>query len=291
MGAQAANGPTGLAAHGSLASAGPLVPAHTEPAVTLIAYATVNRSHIVQATPVDFNGSATGGTPPYAYKWFFGDGHNWSSRNVSYTYLTPGLYQSVLDVMDSRGAIAFASVTVNVTQGYAGTSVVASASVSSGLPPLTVSFTSNASGALSQLTYTWAFGDGANGSGMSPTHSYSGGGVFGAQVSVDDIFGDHASYIVTIFVHPNPLVVTARAVPTSGPAPLSVNFSVQVGGGWAPYQYFWGLGAFGATSNLPDPTFVYNRSGNFRVNLTVTDGISEGASKTLFVAVAPPAPL
>ncbi|MCD6237088.1 MAG: carboxypeptidase regulatory-like domain-containing protein, partial [Thermoplasmata archaeon] len=50
-----------------------------------------------------FYGNATGGVPPYTYKWFFGDGDNSTGKNVDHVYDTACDYTVRLMVIDSEG--------------------------------------------------------------------------------------------------------------------------------------------------------------------------------------------
>jgi PKD repeat protein len=64
--------------------------------------------------PVNFTGTASGGTPPYTYSWNFGDGTTSSTQDPSHTYSTAGAYTSTLIVTDSSspGKNIQASVTI-----------------------------------------------------------------------------------------------------------------------------------------------------------------------------------
>jgi PKD repeat protein len=55
---------------------------------------------------------------------------------------------------------------------------------------------------------------------------------------------------------PSPLTATASANPTSGPAPLTVQFSVVASGGTPPYTYSWGFDD-GSSSSEQNPTHTY----------------------------------
>ncbi|GGM33212.1 ThuA domain-containing protein [Dactylosporangium sucinum] len=79
-------------------------------------------------------------------------------------------------------------------------------------------------------------------------------------------------------------IAQASAQPTSGPAPLAVQFSSQ--GSRDPdgqaITYAWTFGD-GGTSTSPNPTHTYTTNGNFTAQLTVTD--TEGRSGTANVLV------
>jgi PKD repeat protein len=67
-------------------------------------------------SPVQFTGSATGGTPPYTWAWQFGDGATSTSQNPTHTYTAPGVYPVKLTVTDSTQATAEDETTATIVQ-------------------------------------------------------------------------------------------------------------------------------------------------------------------------------
>jgi PKD repeat protein len=53
---------------------------------------------------IQFNGTASGGTPPYSWFWNFGDGNTSVLQNPSHTYAEEGNYTVFLNVKDSANA-------------------------------------------------------------------------------------------------------------------------------------------------------------------------------------------
>jgi serralysin len=83
-----------------------------------------------------------------------------------------------------------------------------------------------------------------------------------------------------------PPVANASATPTSGTAPLAVNFS-SVGstdsdGSIASYSWNFGNGA---TSSAANPTYTYNQAGTYTATLTVTDNLGATGTDTVVVTV------
>lgn len=92
-------------------------------------------------------------------------------------------------------------------------SAAMTATPTSGTAPLQVSFNAAASSDSdgSIVSYTWNFGDGSNGSGVSPTHIYSSAGNFIAMVTVTDDDGATDSRSVAISVSEPPVSETRDA--------------------------------------------------------------------------------
>jgi len=83
------------------------------------------------------------------------------------------------------------------------------------------------------------------------------------------------------------------ATPTSGPAPLTVNFSsagsTNPNGG--ALTYAWDFDGNGTTDSTdPNPTFVYTTNGTRTARLTVTNSTGQTASSTVTITVGNTAP-
>jgi PKD repeat protein len=142
------------------------------------------------------------------------------------------------------------------------------ASVSSGVAPLTVQFTdqSNVPGASS---WYWEFGDGQTSAARNPSHTYTGAGTYSVRLTVTGTPGTLSAQ-KDGFILVTPGSVEFSAVPTAGPAPLAVQFTDHstVSGVSA---WLWEFGD-GGTSTLQNPSHTYTLEGSFAVRLTVTNG-------------------
>src|SRR5436309_2048546 len=78
--------------------------------------------------------------------------------------------------------------------------VSATSNVTSGVAPLTVSFSAVAAGGSGALTYKWDFGDGANDTNLNAQHTYTTNGTFQAVFTAKDPAGHQANAMVTISV-------------------------------------------------------------------------------------------
>lgn len=161
------------------------------------------------------------------------------------------------------------------------------ASPTSGLPPLGVSFTDLTQNTVT--TWNWDFGDGNISTVQNPFHTYSNPGTYSAQLVVTGPGGSD-SITKTDFIQINYFPPTAgfTADITTGIAPLTVNFtdlSVDSVNIW-----LWDFGD-GNSSNLQHPQHEYSNPGLYTVALTATGpGGSDTHTKTDYIDVhyAPP---
>ncbi len=67
-------------------------------------YASCNGPYVQSVdTPIQFIGSAIGGTPPYSWQWNFGDGNTSIQQTPAHSYAKPGVYQATASVSDTNG--------------------------------------------------------------------------------------------------------------------------------------------------------------------------------------------
>jgi kumamolisin len=163
---------------------------------------------------------------------------------------------------------------------------------SDGPGPLFWSGVANAAGP-GGLTSAWTFGDGANATGPTPTHTYYSAGLFTVQLRETDSWGDVAQDADGVDVTSNavPLALVAGPSVATGPAPLAVDFSAAASGGAGPpYTYSWEFGDGGGAS-APDVTHVYTRPGAYLANVTATDSHGETFKRAFTITVTAPATL
>jgi PKD repeat protein len=75
-----------------------------------------------------------------------------------------------------------------------------------------------------------------------------------------------------------------KANPTSGKAPLTVQFNGSASGGKAPYNYSWNFGD-GNTSTQQNPTHTYTQAKSYTTTLTVTDSDNKRATASQAIVV------
>ena len=186
-------------------------------------------------------------------------------------------------------------------------SATSSADVSSGPPPLTVTFSS--AGSIDPegqpLSYSWTFGDGSTSTAANPVHTYTTAGQYTARLSVSDGTTSTLATPLTITVGtpPTPTILTpvdgltfraGDVISYSGSATDAED------GALSPLAFTWeidllhaghvhpGLPVTGSTSGtFTIPTSGHDFSGDvrYRISLTATD--SSGLSTTTAVTIWP----
>ena len=237
---------------------------------------------------VKFTGSASGGTPPYSYRWDFDDGQSSTTQNPSHTYSTAGNYTATLTVTDRVSDTAKSSV--NISVGNPALSATITADPTEGYDPLTVEFKGNASGGTEPYAYSWNFGDGQSSTTQNATHTYSTAGTFTATLTVTDsvLATATATEKIDVGVAPS-LHANINASLTSGKAPLTVYFWGRASGGIPLYSYNWdfGDGQSGTGQNL---FHIYSGPGTYSATLTVTDSGGKHNTTSVTIIVIPKSP-
>jgi len=232
----------------------------------------------------DFTGAPTSGDAPLmvsfvdlslnnptSWEWAFGDGTTSVEKNPTHTYASPGLYTVALNVSNSAGSDSkIIPDYINVTKPGCPPDAQFRASPTTGIAPLTVSFTDLSTG--NPETWLWNFGDGGTASEQHPEHIYQTPGEYTVTLTVKNEFGDSTEVrekYIRVLEKPVPLKAAFMGEPTSGMAPLNVKFTDLSTGN--PTAWMWNFGD-GGTATEQHPNHVYTEPGVYTVYLTVTRG-------------------
>jgi PKD repeat protein len=147
------------------------------------------------------------------------------------------------------------------------------ASSNTGNVPLPVQFTSTSTGAIS--SYQWNFGDGSTSAAQNPSHTYSTAGTHSVTLTVTGP-GGTSKKTTSITSKEAARVTDITASPTTGKAPLRVQFTSASAGTISFFK--WNFGD-GSTSAAHNPAHAYKTAGTYTVTLTVT-GSGESDTKT-----------
>ncbi|TMM53783.1 PKD domain-containing protein [Maribacter algarum] len=257
---------------------------------------------VVSATPVSgeaplvvsFKGSnSTDDNSIATYGWDFKDGSKTNRADFTYTYTKPGVYEAELTVKDENGLEDKETITITVTEPKNEAPVaILSANPTSGVAPLDVQFLGDKSTDDVGITsYSWDFKDGTSASTSNPSHKFTQAGTYEVEFTVKDKEGlsDKKTIVIAVTAPQNqPPVAVLSANPTSGDAPLNVQF---VGNNStddkAVTSYFWDF-KDGTSANTSNPSHTFSSAGNYVVELTVKDAEGVSSSKTVTINVTSP---
>lgn len=145
-----------------------------------------------------FNASASGGTPPYAYAWSFGDAATSTLGNTTHTYEKPGTFIANLTVTDHASGLVRKNWTITVSPGPLSATI--SADPQAPLTNVSVAFSSIVMGGDPPYVYAWSFGDTGSSTAADPSHAYSKAGTYSVVLIVTDSAKSSLTRNLTIVV-------------------------------------------------------------------------------------------
>ncbi len=275
---------TNVGGSGSLRKVGYITVTVTKPVANFTATPTTGTMPLV----VQFNDTSS--NTPTSWQWNFGDGTaNATIKNPQHTYNASGTYSVTLTASNAGGSgsvqkVGFITVTVpKPVANFSATPV-------SGLAPLVVQFNDSSSNV--PTSWQWSFGDGtANSTVKNPQHTYASAGTYTVLLTATNAGGSggiqKVGYIVVNVPKP---VANLTGLPTSGTAPLAVQFSDSSSN--VPTSWQWSFGDGTANSTVQNPVHTYNAAGTYNVTLTATNAGGSGSlQKTGYIVVTMPAPV
>src|SRR5947209_268450 len=156
-----------------------------------------------------------------------------------------------------------------------------------------VSFTASASGGTGPYNYTWAFGDGMTGTGITVYHTYSTAGSYNVLLTVKDSSPSQqtatSQQTITVTSPPPPPSLTTSFTESLSNSVVgqTVSFTGSASGGTAPYNYAWNFGD-SSTGSGSSASHIYQTAGVYTVVLTVTDAAGHVANASSTVTVTLP---
>ncbi len=202
------------------------------------------------------------------WAWDFGDGSfpfpsTSAEPAPSHTYTAPGTYTVSLTA-SVGGQDATVTKTDLITVDPAPLVPDFTATPTSGINPLTVSFTDLTTGT-TPTAWLWDFGDGAGSSEQHPQHIFTGD--FSYDVSLTVFVGQQSATIGKpdlIQPDPAPLVPTFDVDTLTGPPPLTVSFTGFTTG-VEPTNWTWGFGDGTLGPHAPEAEHTYTVPGTYDV--------------------------
>jgi len=181
-------------------------------------------------------------------------------------------------MVDAYEAVMMALGTTGPTADFSGTPT-------SGCVPLTVNFTDLSTGQ-NINSWSWDFGDGGTSDQQNPSHTYINAGNYTVTLTVTDDNGNDTEVKVDYIQVFDVPVADFVGVPTSGDAPLTVDFTDLSTGN--PDGWDWVFGD-GGTSGDQNPTYTYTTAGLYSVTLTASNACgSNQLTRTDYINVTQP---
>jgi PKD repeat protein len=264
---------------------------------------TVTTGTTVKTPVASFTGTPTSGVAPLtvtftdtsintptAWAWTFGDGATSALRNPSHIYSTAGTYTVSLKATNAAGSntltrtsyIAVTAAPVAPVASFTGTPT-------SGVAPLTVTFTDASTN--SPTAWVWTFGDGTTSTAQNPSHIYSTAGTYTVSLKATNAVGSNTltrTDYITVTAAPVIPVADFDGTPTSGMASLAVTFTDKSSND--PTMWAWTFGD-GTTSTAKTPSHTYSKAGTYTVSLRATNGAGGTTeTKTGYITVLAPTP-
>lgn len=161
----------------------------------------------------------------------------------------------------------------------------------SGNKPLEVQFTDQSTGS-GLSAWSWNFGDKTTSQEQNPKHTYSEAGVYSVTLEVLNGNGDKDSITKPDYITVKDSLVKAdfTGTPTSGAAPLKVQFTDKSTG--SPNNWFWDFGDGYTSAGVQNPSHTYQFGGKYTVTLSVTLGeeVDRMVKKDYITVVGGPQP-
>jgi len=209
-----------------------------------------------------------------SYRWDFGDGNSTTGQNADHFYTDDGDYIIALEVKDDDGAANSTSVQVTILNR--GPSAVLKANRTDVLKGEPVWFDASGSSDLdgTVVKYLWDWGDGktSTGSAKVQEHKYAKRGtiVVNLTITVSDKFP------VAVATADKNEALTFEFISFNGGGSQDPDGRIEV--------FRWDFGD-GISSSAAATKHSFQKAGEYRVNLTVTDDAGQSASATLTVTI------
>lgn len=229
-------------------------------------------------------GSADADGDPLTFIWNFGDGtEEFYGLNPIHQYREPGRYPVQLTVDDGKNlsnSVTTTGLTVIINEPPDANAGEDRTICAGDVTLFNGGLSSDPEGG--QLIYTWDFGDGTQGSGLNPTKSYTQGGVYTVTLKVQDDSGlpcntDEDRMVVNVVESPVANAGKDMVVCANNEVKFDGSASTDFDGIVNSYDWDFGDGGF---ANGEKPVYIFTKSGEYKVRLTITGDKTEGCDNT-----------
>ena len=211
-----------------------------------------------------------------AWSWNFGDGTSSVEKNPVHMYSKIGKYTVSLTASNSAGSNKLTRSSYITVTALKPPVAAFSVSSTSGNAPFKVTFTDKSTG--SPTSWNWVFGDGSTSTHQNTDHTYSGAGKYTVSLTARNAAGSNtltrSGYINVVAPRKTPIGVFS-ASPTSGKAPLKVQFTDKSTGSSTSWSWKFGDGTSSTTRN---PVHTYTKKGKYTVSLTAGNSLGSNTN-------------
>lgn len=232
--------------------------------------------------------NVTGGAPPYAVVWNFGDGALGSGSPTHHLYETAGTFNITATVEDALGDNCTAALSLRVWPTLS--VVIGGGPFESETGQLIAAFSAVATGGIGPPYQSrWNLGDGSPFvDAASVAHLYGAEGIYNLTLETEDSIGGFANTSRAVNVLA-PLSPTIQLTRDSGDAPTSIGAAAEIVGGIPPYSATWSFGDGSAAQAGFGVSHLFSNPGYFTVTLTVVDsgGFTHSTASNVLIAPHP----
>jgi hypothetical protein len=231
---------------------------------------------------LEFVAAASGGTPPHAYVWNWGDGSVGNESAVAYhAYGAAGNFSVGVTASGPSGEEAVWTGTIEVRRGL-------SIQVRSDLPGIDTNvsntFTAAALGGWGGYVYQWSLGAGVSATGSQFMVAFPTPGPVQVQVVATDTAGGTGERNFPVLVNATPSATILGPLDTE--QGVSANYTALVVGGTAPFIDNWTFGD-GTLRTGPEVSHASDARGIEPARLTVMDADGVSASTEVNLSIEP----
>jgi PKD repeat protein len=233
-----------------------------------------------------------------SFQWDFGDGTTGTGQTVSHLFRSPASFNVRLTVVSDRGLSGGTTRAVAVDPGVPPKADFVFSPTSPAIGQ-NVSFNGAASTASAGHTiasYSWDFGDGGRGSGLTASHAYGSAGAFNVVLTVTDEAGQTAVASKSVPVAtpaevppPTADFVFSPTAPAAGQTVFFNGSQSKAATGHSIVSYSWNFGDSGTGSGVT-ASHTFNTAGSYSVVLVVTDDLGQTGTVSKTVPVGSGAP-
>ncbi len=224
------------------------------------------------------------------YRWDMGNGDQFTTRDITYSYPVPGTYPVKLVITAANGG-CMDSTTFNVTVYPTPVAGFTINQVGQCLNNNQFVFTNSSTVFSGALQYFWDLGDGTTATTQNVTHTYAAPGTYPVKLRVTGTNGgcvDSMSINAIVFSYPvaDFLLQPLTCINT----PIYV-VNKTINGTTTTLDYLWDFGN-GQTSNLRTPIYSYPAPGTYTIRLTtnITGCPTPVSTRTLDIKIEAPVP-